>query len=81
MEHSGVKARQKAGTLERVVKYDAEALSAAWDHLASGDNDGYFFFFSSVPLNKGRTTPFWGADRYCFGRWRMQETAQNAKMI
>ena len=33
VEHTGVKARQRAGTLERVVKYDAEALSAAWDYL------------------------------------------------
>ena len=38
VEHTGVKARQRAGTTERVVKYDAEAFSAAWDYLASSDS-------------------------------------------
>ncbi|CAM9188403.1 unnamed protein product, partial [Laminaria digitata] len=39
VEHTGVSARQRAGTLERVVKYDATAFSAAWDYLASSDNE------------------------------------------
>ena len=39
VEHTGVKSRQRAGTLERVVKYDAEALNAAWDYLASSDSE------------------------------------------
>ncbi|CAN0464352.1 unnamed protein product [Laminaria digitata] len=39
VEHTGVSARQRAGTLERVVKYDAAAFSAAWDYLASSDNE------------------------------------------
>ena len=35
-----------AGTLERVVKYDAVAFQKAWDFLASSDDeDNYFFFF------------------------------------
>ena len=39
VEHTGVKARQRAGTLETVLKYDAKALSVAWDYLASSVND------------------------------------------
>ena len=34
VEHTGVTARQKAGTLERMVKYDQEAFTKAWDYLA-----------------------------------------------
>ena len=77
VEHTGVKARQRAGTLERVVKYDAEALSAAWDYLASSDSEDYiyfFFFFFSIfsPLERGDMRPF-------FGRWPMHEAAQKKK--
>ena len=32
--------RSRAGTLERVVKYDQEAFSKAWDYLASSPSDG-----------------------------------------
>ena len=32
VDHTGVTARQKAGTLERVVKYDQEAFTKAWDN-------------------------------------------------
>ena len=39
VEHSGVRVRQRAGTLERVVKYDVDAFKAAWDFL-SGAEDG-----------------------------------------
>ena len=47
VEHNGVRVRQMAGTLERVVKYDAMAFQiTAWDFLASSDDeDNYFFFF------------------------------------
>ena len=46
VEHTGVRVRQMAGTLERVVKYDAVAFQKAWDFLASSDDeDNYFFIF------------------------------------
>ena len=59
VEHTGVSARQRAGTLERVVKYEPEAFSAAWDYLASSGNEtSFLFFFPGVffPLDKGRNT-------------------------
>ena len=40
VEHTGVTARQRAGTLERVVKYDQDAFSKAWDYLAAPTSDG-----------------------------------------
>ena len=49
VEHTGVRVRQMAGTLERVVKYDAVAFQKAWDFLASSDDeDNFFFFFPSI---------------------------------
>lgn len=39
MEHSGVRKRQRAGTLERVVKYDAVAFGKAWDFLADDEEE------------------------------------------
>ena len=45
VEHAGVRVRQMAGTLERVVKYDAMAFQKAWDFLASSDDEDNFFFF------------------------------------
>ena len=39
VEHTGVRVRQRAGTLERVVKYDAVAFQKAWVFLASSDDD------------------------------------------
>ena len=45
VEHTGVRVRQMAGTLERVVKYDAVAFQNAWDFLASSDDEENFFFF------------------------------------
>ena len=39
VEHTGVRKRQRGGTLETVVKYDAEAFSAAWDYLAEIDKE------------------------------------------
>ena len=38
VEHTGVSRRQRAGT--RVVKYDQEAFTKAWDYLASSPSDG-----------------------------------------
>ena len=46
VEHIGVRVRQMAGTLERVVKYDAVTFQKAWDFLASSDDeDNYFILF------------------------------------
>ena len=45
VEHTGVRVRQMAGTLERVLKYDAMAFQKAWDFLASSDDEDNFFFF------------------------------------
>ena len=39
VEHTGVRVRQMAGTLERVVKYVAVAFQEAWDFLASSDDE------------------------------------------
>ena len=39
VEHTGVGKRQRDGTLETMVKYDAEAFSAAWDDLADSDKE------------------------------------------
>ena len=38
VEHSGVRVRQRAGTLERVVKYDVDAFKAAWDFLSDAQD-------------------------------------------
>ena len=38
VEYSGVRVRQRAGTLERVVKYDVDALKAAWDFLSDTEH-------------------------------------------
>ena len=40
VKHTGVTARQTAGTLERGVKYDQEAFTKAWDYLAAPTSDG-----------------------------------------
>ena len=45
-EHTGVRVRQMAGTLERVVKYDAVAFQKAWDFLASSDDEDNYLFYS-----------------------------------
>ena len=66
VEHTGVRVRQMAGTLERVVKYDAVAFQKAWDFLASSDDeDNYFYFilfFSSnyFPRKGSKIWPFGG---------------------
>ena len=65
VEHTGVRVRKMAGTLERVVKYDAVAFQKAWDFLASSDDEDnyfFFFFFSSnyFPRKGSKIWPFWG---------------------
>ena len=46
VEHTGVRVRQMAGTLERVVKYDAVAFQKAWDFLvSSNDEDNYYYYY------------------------------------
>ena len=46
VEHTGVRVRKMAGTLERLVKYDAVAFQKAWDFLASSDDeDNYFIYY------------------------------------
>ena len=40
MENTGVLARQRAETSERVVTYDKKAFVKAWGHLASSSSDG-----------------------------------------
>ena len=67
VEHTGVRVRQMAGTLERVVKYDAVAFQKAWDFLASSDDEDnyiyiYIFFFSSnyFPRKGSKIWPFGG---------------------
>ena len=51
-----------AGTLERVVKYDAVAFQKAWDFLASSDDEDSYIFFSSIyfPRKGSKIWPFWG---------------------
>ena len=39
VEHTGVRKRQRAGTLERAVRYDKEAFDKAWAWLASSPSD------------------------------------------
>ena len=68
VEHTGVRVRQMAGTLERVVKYDAVAFQKAWDFLASSDTTRttifYFLFYFFVELfspEREQNMAFWGA--------------------
>ena len=68
VEHTGVRVRQMAGTLERVVKYDAVAFQKAWDFLASSDDEDnyyyyyYYIYFSSnyFPRKGSKIWPFGG---------------------
>ena len=61
VEHTGVRVWQMAGTLERVVKYDAVAFQKAWDFLASSDDeDNYFFFVDFFSSEREQIWPFWG---------------------
>ena len=38
VEHSGVRVRQRARTLERVVKYNVDAFQAAWDFVSDAED-------------------------------------------
>ena len=75
VEHTGVRVRQMAGTLERVVKYDAVAFQKAWDFLASSDDeDNFFFFFFRRIIFPGKGAKYgllWGDCFFC-SRWPMQ---------
>ena len=77
VEHTGVGVRQMAGTLERVVKYDAVAFQKAWNFLASSDDeDNYFFiylFFRRIIFpGKGAKYGLFGGDCFFYSRWPMQ---------
>ena len=67
VEHTGVRVRQMAGTLERVVKYDAVAFQKAWDFLASSDGEDnyyyyyYYFFVELFSPERKQNMAFWGA--------------------
>ena len=59
VEHTGVTARQRAGTLERVVKYDQDAFSKVWDYLAVPTSDGeddYFCLLYTSPSPRDLST-------------------------
>ena len=77
VEHTGVRVRQMAGTLERVVKYDAVAFQKAWDFLASSDDEDnylfYFYFFRRIIFpGKGAKYGLLGGDWFFCSRWPMQ---------
>ena len=77
VEHTGVRVRQMAGTLERVVKYDAVAFQKAWDFLASSDDeDNYFLFFiffrQFIFPGKGAKYGLFSDDCFFCSRWPMQ---------
>ena len=66
VEHTGVRVPQRAAKLERVVKYDEEALRKVRDYLALSSNVGgrqlliFFLGVPSPPPNRGRNTAIWG---------------------
>ena len=65
VEHTRVRVRQMAGTLERVIKYDALAFQKAWDFLASSDDEDYiyifFFFVELFSSEREQNMAFFGA--------------------
>ena len=83
VEHTGVKERQMAGTLERVVKYDAVAFQKAWDFLASSDNeDNFFFFFRRIIFpGKGANMALLGVTVFFCSRWPMQGNVLKKKKV
>ena len=83
VEHTGVSARQGAQTLERVLKYDKNAFTKAWDYLAKSPSDGEDDQQKQkksnlkkkksgtlLPLEKAKIRPFWGRTT-SFGRSHM----------
>ena len=85
VEHTGVRVRQMAGTLERVVKYDAVAFQMGWDFLASSDDEeNFFFFFFFVELfspEREQNMAFWGATVFFCSRWPMQGNELRKKKV
>ena len=77
VEHTGVRVREMAGTLERVVIYDAVAFRKAWDFLASSDdedNDFLFIYFFSSNYFPGKGAKYgllWG-NCFFLQPWPMQ---------
>ena len=80
VEHTGVRVWHMAGTLERVVKYDAVAFQKAWDFLASSDKEDNlcffcfcFFFVELFPPEREQNMAFLGATVFfaAVGPWRV----------
>ena len=69
VEHTGVRVRQMAGTLERVGKYDPVAFQKAWDFLASSyDEDNYLFIYFRRIIFPGKGAKyglFWDDCFFC----------------
>ena len=81
VKHTGVRVRQMAGTLERVVKYDAVVFQKAWDFLASSDDEDNFFFFFFVELfspEREQNMALLGRLFFC-SRWPMQSNELRKK--
>ena len=77
VEHTGVRVRQMAGTLERVVKYDLVAFQKAWDFLASSDDEDnlfFFLFFFRRIIFPGKRAQYglFGGDCFFCSRWPVQ---------
>ena len=83
VEHTGVRVRQMAGTLKRVVKHDAVAFQKAWDFLASSDDeDNYSFFFRQIIFpGKGAKYGLLGGDCFFCSRWPMQGNELRKKKV
>ena len=79
-----VRVRQMAGTLERVVKYDAVAFQKVWDFLASSDDEDnyiYIFFRRIIFPGKGAKYGLLGGDCFFSSRWPMQGNELRKKEI
>ena len=76
VEHTGVRKRQREGTLERVVKYDVEAFKTAWDYLADEEEEA--FAPPPLPWEGVKNGHFW-PDSFFFSRGRMQGDARKKK--
>ena len=80
VEHTGVRVRQMAGTLERVVKYDAVAFQKVWDFLASSDDEDNIFFFRRIIFpGKGAKYGLLGGDCFFCSCWPMQGNEHRKK--
>ena len=88
VEHTGVRVRQIAGTLGRVVKYNAVAFQKAWDFLASSDDEDnyiyiYIFFFFCRIIFPGKRAKYGllGGDCFFCCRWPMQGNELRKKKV